>query len=816
MGVPVSVDLSSSTFTSPDALTLIGNGTPIVFSAAGSQSYGTLPVPLKLDTIYYVINVSGRTFQVSETFGGSKVTILTDGFGILSIANTNVPHNWAFRGLELAPNGGALLGYLLQLGGGTELSIYGMPGNMEVDRLYMHGNDTPALGSHQLLARCISENGYKIYVHDSYCSGATYSEAQAVLGIQSQGAVYTNNFLEGATENVMCGGQDPSGGLPCQHHKFIGNYFYKPPVWKYLSGVGAASGPCLYDTTDPQRSGGEWWQDIGPQVNVNVGGGDSAHFSVSQSGGVITGITLVGGGESYANGTYTTNFISMVGSGASASITASGGVITGGTLIAGGSGYTAPQLYQCQPTGLWASVGGAASYTTLSFKDMAEHKNGRDFAYVGNLFRYTFTGGQYEVFNNSNEGTDSGPGAANDSIIIKNNAIFDSYVFSTRSSRCLATIYLPCVYFPYNHVTSNNLFVLNPLVCGVGFATLTGSCGYHPNQDTWGVYNTTLTFQGDTKRHNTFWAPDSCCATGAVQTFSGNQWGVSFNLINQANYFDNINLGDYIGDSSGIGGGTLANYFTHSTFSHNAQKSGHSSNYSSVGGTNSWSNAAFPANNAAIKFMNGTGDITGDYRLDPTSKFSAAGGCVTLCSSDGTDLGADIDLINMATSGAAAGTPPWDEKAGLRVNPGSTQLVFRYTSPTAEACTATLYSAPARIAANQVASVADTSTNSVSDVLTRELYISGLQPATQYWYKLACGGGVLMVGNLVTRAPGATTLQFGFDWNSPTPMQYSSSPSMSNPVSLTAATRQFVPVAANSVVYVQSGVAGPISILIAP
>jgi hypothetical protein len=74
----------------------------------------------------------------------------------------------------------------------------------------------------------------------------------------------------------------------------------------------------------------------------------------------------------------------------------------------------------------------------------------------------------------------------------------------------------------------------------------------------------------------------------------------------------------------------------------------------------------------------------------------------------------------------------------------------------------------------------------------------------------------LMVGNLVTRAPGATTLQFGFDWNSPTPMQYSSSPSMSNPVSLTAATRQFVPVAANSVVYVQSGVAGPISILIAP
>ena len=49
-----------------------------------------------------------------------------------------------------------------------------------------------------------------------------------------------------------------------------------------------------------------------------------------------------------------------------------------------------------------------------------------------------------------------------------------------------------------------------------------------------------------------------------------------------------------------------------------------------------------------------------------------------------------------------------------------------------------------------------------------------------------------------------------------TPMQYSSSPSMSNPVSLAAATRQFVPVAANSVVYVQEGISGPITMLIAP
>src|SRR5205085_2369910 len=102
---------------------------------------------------------------------------------------------------------------------------------------------------------------------------------------------------------------------------------------------------------------------------------------------------------------------------------------------------------------------------------------------------------------------------------------------------------------------------------------------------------------------------------------------------------------------------------------------------------------------------------------------SCSSGCA-FTASDGTDLGADIDAVNMATSGAAAGTPPWDQQAGLQLTPGSTQVVFRYKAPTSNACTATIYKAPARISANQAASAADSSANSVSDGLTRQLYIS--------------------------------------------------------------------------------------------
>jgi hypothetical protein len=84
---------------------------------------------------------------------------------------------------------------------GLELSPIGMPRNLEVDRLYMHGNDTVALGRHDTLGRCIWENGVNIYVHDSYCSGATYSESQGFSGDQSQGAVYQNG-AGGHTDDV--------------------------------------------------------------------------------------------------------------------------------------------------------------------------------------------------------------------------------------------------------------------------------------------------------------------------------------------------------------------------------------------------------------------------------------------------------------------------------------------------------------------------------------------------------------------------------------------------------------------------------------
>ena len=56
----------------------------------------------------------------------------------------------------------------------------------------------------------------------------------------------------------------------------------------------------------------------------------------------------------------------------------------------------------------------------------------------------------------------------------------------------------------------------------------------------------------------------------------------------------------------------------------------------------------FPASIQAVKFVDHTGDETGNYRLAPDSPFRGAG-------TDGKDIGADIDAIEAATAGVRTG-----------------------------------------------------------------------------------------------------------------------------------------------------------------
>ena len=275
--VGVAVDTSANTITISVnwGEGRLSNGLPVTFSAVDTQQVGTLPAPLVNSQIYYIVSLAGQTFKVSLTPAGAPVRLTTVGTGATMMASSDLAHNWAFRGLEFAPNGTHTPFELLQLGGvGSETSVSGMSHNMEVDRCYFHDNPPT-----QSIVHMIAESVRGLYIHDSWIIGANFSESQAIFGAGSPGpTVIHNNFLEAATEVTLYGGGATASATPNANKLFLGNYYYKPPVWRYNQAPGAASGACLYDgTTDPTHAGGEWYLDTSVSQNYQCGADNLWH-----------------------------------------------------------------------------------------------------------------------------------------------------------------------------------------------------------------------------------------------------------------------------------------------------------------------------------------------------------------------------------------------------------------------------------------------------------------------------------------------------------------------------------------------------------
>lgn len=757
IGNPLQVTAGSSTWTSPDSLIAWTNGTWITLSATNAQTFGTLPPPFTLDQAYCMANVSGRTFTLALTCGGTPIVVTGIGSGSLAGSSANVANNWAFRGIEATDsNNGVVINSMFYLGSGWESSTkVGNPNHFEFDHIWCHdlvpGEATPP-------GRCIQDNATYVSVHDSYISGMLSGESQAIAFCGAAGPTeIKNNMLEAGGENTIAGGCTSASGTANKDILFTENYYLKPVVWKTSSGTTAPSGNGLYNCDDPNHCGGEWYLDTSTM-----------------------------------------------------------------------------QQYQVNASGVWATTGSSPSVPGgAAFIDLAEHKNGQNLKYIGNVMNGSWVQRQSgEAFNNAGE-VNSGPSAGgNAHIIVMHNAIYNVFQMMTgRQSYCtLSLSVLPCTVLPGDHETVNNLIVGTPFACAVPPSVSTSLCGANPFQNGWNGGNP-ISFQGDLQAHNSLYLPDSgygSVAPAPMFTASptgGNPPFPQFTM-NLENFQNNLEVGDFQADSVNSGNALLY-YYSNSTFTNNALKAATGS-YANVGTPqmNSWANFDNPMANSNIGWVNATGTIVGDYHLACTSAYAACNGSATRLSTDGTDLGADIDMVTMMTSGAIAGTPPWDIAARLNVEPYSTSVIFRYQAPTSGVCTATLYNAPARISGNQVASVADSAAASVSAGLDRQIVITGLTAGTQYWPKLSCGGGVLMIGigggtgiaSFTTKAAGSGTYNWQFGFNASTAMRYSIDPTfMTGVTTLGAATNQTVPVThAQVTAYAQVGTTGPVTIIGAP
>src|SRR5439155_4333890 len=115
-------------------------------------------------------------------------------------------HHYRFIGIEIKPAVGTFLYNLVDLGT-TGTVVEQLPHHMIFERCYLHGD--PKRGTR----RGIAMNSRDTAVIDSYFSDfkEVGADSQAIAGWNGLGPFkIVNNYLEGAGENVMFGGADPS------------------------------------------------------------------------------------------------------------------------------------------------------------------------------------------------------------------------------------------------------------------------------------------------------------------------------------------------------------------------------------------------------------------------------------------------------------------------------------------------------------------------------------------------------------------------------------------------------------------------------
>ncbi len=179
-----------------------------------SSAYANLPPPGSRVSPFYAANMP--KIVVGPTVGGA-------------IQTTTSSHHFRFVGIEIKPVAGQFVFGLVDIGNGNSSNTT-VPDNIVFDRCYVHGDLSAPAGR-----RGFTLSGTNIAVIDSHVSG--FSEAgadsQAIFGYQGNGPFkIVNNFLEGASENVLFGGADPAipNSVPSDI-EIRRNHFFKPLSW---------------------------------------------------------------------------------------------------------------------------------------------------------------------------------------------------------------------------------------------------------------------------------------------------------------------------------------------------------------------------------------------------------------------------------------------------------------------------------------------------------------------------------------------------------------------------------------------------------
>ncbi|HKR14213.1 MAG TPA: hypothetical protein VJT15_19265 [Pyrinomonadaceae bacterium] len=204
---------------------------------AGAVYKGPFTLPVKQGNEFITI----QTSKLAELPEGVRVSKSQSAlFAKLQSAENGSPiiktepgaHHYKFIGVEISTtNAQVKINDLVRLGDGApQKRLDAVPHHFVIDRSFIHGFDT------QEVQRGISLNSAETSITNSYISdvhGKGY-DTQAICGWNGPGPYkIINNYLEGAGENVMFGGADPSiPNLVPSDIEIRDNYFFKPMSWK--------------------------------------------------------------------------------------------------------------------------------------------------------------------------------------------------------------------------------------------------------------------------------------------------------------------------------------------------------------------------------------------------------------------------------------------------------------------------------------------------------------------------------------------------------------------------------------------------------
>jgi hypothetical protein len=206
----------------------------VIVLQAGATYVGPFVLPKKEGDGWLVVRSSapdsnfevGGVRRVSPSVASFMPRLVASRNEVLSLAAG--AHHYYFVGVELSPTPGTFL-YTLIGPAVSPRSDADQVHHLVFDRCYLHGD--PDRGSR----RAFVLNGRHLAVTRSYL--ADFKEAgadsQALVGWNGPGPIkILDNYLEGAGENVMFGGADPTiPGLVPSDVEIRGNTFSKNPRW---------------------------------------------------------------------------------------------------------------------------------------------------------------------------------------------------------------------------------------------------------------------------------------------------------------------------------------------------------------------------------------------------------------------------------------------------------------------------------------------------------------------------------------------------------------------------------------------------------